>query len=130
MGVAGGTPTPLSQYIWCISKLGNIFRSQLEFFFLQKPVRTKYAVLHQSKRCSFQIKDPATKNYISLCFKSPKMMQDGQIVKTLKMHNVCCHILRLFSILGKRTFYYPVQEILPFVFTTKQPPNDKWLPRY
>ena len=52
-------------YIWCVSKLGNIFRSTMaKQIFLLRLVGKKYAVLHQKKRCSFQIKEQTTQKYI------------------------------------------------------------------
>ena len=55
----------LMKYIWCISKLGIIFRSPMgKQIFLMRPIGKKYAVLHPKKRCSFQIKEQSTQKYI------------------------------------------------------------------
>ena len=48
-------------YIWCISKLGNIFRSLMgKHIFLLRPVQKKYVVFFLKKRCTFQIKEQTT----------------------------------------------------------------------
>ena len=48
-------------YIWCVSKLGNIFGSPMQKkFFLQRPVQKKYGVVDENKICSREIKQHST----------------------------------------------------------------------
>ena len=64
----------------------------------------------------------------------PKNQKKGrtfrEIIKNLKTHNFCCFISRLLKKLQKMSFCHRIEDILPFVLNTKQPPSDIWLLSY
>ena len=131
-----GTIKCTAIYIWHSPVPGNIFHSDFPFFRLSLT-----ALNFCGNGISSKFKKPVF-IHIMTTFKTPKLSPEtfsmgayrtpkvGCFFKIVKTHHFCCFITQLVKKLQQWSLYEVIEDILLFVFNTKQPLSNIWLLSY
>ena len=122
-------------YIWCVSKLGNIFKSPIPKKIFSRGRFAKSIELHvKLKYAPERSYHKGTRNTLKIMFfffqgahHTPKVGCFFNIIKILLFGGF---ITQLVKKLQQWSLCEMIEDVLPFVLNTKQPLSDIWLLRY